>query len=146
MPKRENLQRKLEQAQRKGDAKRIAEHEAELSLPEFPRELGYLWRVYHRIRRRMAGGFAAPNPIGWQEIDAFVRQTKFRLAPWEIELLETIDDAFLQPQLAALKDKVKKPGAASTELVDSSDTKSVRNLMRSIGKRRSGKGKAKENV
>lgn len=131
----------MEQAQRKGDAKKIAEIEDELTLPEFPRELGYLWRVYHRIRRRMAGGFAAPNPIGWQDIDAFVRQTNFRLAPWEIELLETLDDAFLQPQLVAIKAKIPKPGAAPTEMVDSSDTKSVRNLMRSIGKRRSGKGK-----
>lgn len=131
----------MEQAQRKGDVKKIAELEVELTLPEFPRELGYLWRVYHRIRRRMAGGFAAPNPIGWQDIDAFVRQTSFRLAPWEIELLETLDDAFLQPQLVAIKAKTPKPGAAATEMVDSSDTKSVRSLMRSIGKRRIGKGK-----
>lgn len=121
---------------RKKDAAKIAELNDELQLPDFPRELSYIWRAYHRIRRRMAGGFAGPNPIGWQDIDAFVRQTKFVLAPWEIELLEAIDDSYLQPIYTALKDKNRKP-AAEAEMIDASDTKRIRNLMRSIGKRRS---------
>lgn len=62
-------------------------------------------------------------------------------APWEVEVIEAIDDAFRHPQLSALKAKTTKPGAVTTDLIDSSDTKSVRNLMRSIGKRRIGKGK-----
>jgi hypothetical protein len=121
---------------RKKDAAKIAELNDELTLPEFPRELSYLWRVYHRIRRRMAGGFAGPNPIGWQDIGAFMHVTRFRLAPWEIELLEAIDDSYLQPIYTALKDKNKKP--AEVEMIDATDTKRIRNLMRSIGKRRSG--------
>ncbi len=44
----------------------------------------------------MAGGFAGPNPIGWQDIDAFSRRSGVRLAPWEIEILERIDDLFLR--------------------------------------------------
>jgi hypothetical protein len=73
-------------------------------------------------------------------MEAFEYVTRFRFAPWEVELIETIDDAFRSPQLVALKSKTK-PGAASTEMIDASDTKSVKNLFRSIGKRRSGKGK-----
>jgi hypothetical protein len=71
---------------------------------------------------------------------AFMHVTCFRFAPWEVELIETIDDAFRSPQLVALKNKTK-PGAAPTEMIDSSDTKSIKNLLRSIGKRRSGNGK-----
>lgn len=107
-------------------------------MPEFPRELSYLWRAYHRVRRRMGGGFSGPNPIGWQDLEAFVHVTRFRFSPWEVELLEAIDDAYLHPQLVAVKSKQATP-----ELIDASDTKSIRNLMRSIGKRRSGKGNKK---
>lgn len=137
VPKRERIQQRLESALRKKDAAKIAELNDELTLPDFPRELTYLWRVYHRIRRRMAGGVAGPNPIGWRDIEAFMHATRFRLAPWEIELLEAIDDSYLQPIYTALRDKTKTP-AAEAEMIDASDTKRIRNLMRSIGKRRSG--------
>jgi hypothetical protein len=107
-------------------------------LPEFPRELGYLWRAYHRLRKRTGDGFSSANPISWRDVEAFEYVTRFRFAPWEVELIETIDDAFRSPQLVALK---TKPGAAATDLIDASDTKSVKSLFKSIGKRRSGKGK-----
>lgn len=64
-------------------------------MPPFPESLAYLWRTYLRLRRRMGGGFAGPNPIGWQDIDAFARRAGARLAPWEIETLEAIDDLFV---------------------------------------------------
>jgi hypothetical protein len=70
-------------------------------MPAFPRELSYLWRTYLRLRRRMAGGFSGPNPIGWQDIDAFSRRSGTRLTPWEIELIERIDDLFLSPEKPA---------------------------------------------
>ena len=65
-------------------------------MPPFPKALAYLWRAYFRLRRRMAGGFAGPNPIGWQDIDAFVRQSGLRLAPWELDLIEALDDLYLE--------------------------------------------------
>jgi hypothetical protein len=123
----------LDNALRKKDVAKIAQFNDELKLPEFPKELGYLWRVYQRIRRRMSSGFAGPNPIGWIDIDAFVRQTKFPLAPWEIELLEAIDDAYLEPQAQALREKI---GKTKIETVDASDTKAVRGLMRGLADRR----------
>ena len=34
------------------------------------------------------------NPISWPDIDAFVRQSRTVLAPWEIRLIEDLDDLF----------------------------------------------------
>ncbi len=83
-------------------------------------------------------GFSGPNPIEWPDIESFSRQTGTRLMPWEIEALESVDDAFLQPaakQAAASKDKT---GAAG--MVDVSDGRGVRALLRSIV----GRGKTKK--
>ena len=59
-----------------------------------PKALAYLFLSYMRIRRRKGGGFGV-TPIEWPDIDAFVRNSQFRLAPWEIEVIESLDDAFL---------------------------------------------------
>lgn len=59
-----------------------------------PKALAYLFRVYLRIRRRKGGGFGL-TPIEWPDIDAFVRNSQFRLAPWEVEIIEEIDDLYL---------------------------------------------------
>jgi hypothetical protein len=93
--KRQSLERQIERAEIEGKVARVAEIEAELEMPEFPEPLAYLWRTYLRLRRRMAGGFAGHNPIGWQDIDAFSRRAGLRLSPWEIETLERIDDLFV---------------------------------------------------
>jgi hypothetical protein len=133
--KRENLERKLAQARRskhKNAAADVLKLEDELKVPEFPKELSYLWRIHQRLRRRTASGFNGPNPIEWRAIDAFVRRTGFELTSWEIEMLEAIDDAFMQPSYVP----VAKPAAPATELIDASDTKSVRSLFKSIGLRR----------
>ncbi|MCG8270991.1 hypothetical protein MIC97_05645 [Aquamicrobium sp. NLF2-7] len=47
------------------------------------------------MRRRTAAGFNGPNPIAIEAIDAFLRCSGLRLAPWEFELIEEIDDLFL---------------------------------------------------
>lgn len=38
------------------------------------------------------------SPIGWSDIDAFSRRAQVRLAPWEIELIEELDDVYLAHQ------------------------------------------------
>lgn len=63
-------------------------------MPPLPLALGYLWRAYNRLRRRKGSGFG-PGPIEWPDIDAFLRLSGFALAPWEIEVIEEIDDVFL---------------------------------------------------
>ncbi|KQS84122.1 hypothetical protein ASG68_22640 [Rhizobium sp. Leaf453] len=77
-------------------SEKIAEYEAELALPEFPKDLGFLWSAYNRIRRRkspLQNGASAP--IEWPDIDAFCRNTGMKLDPWQIEVLEDLDNAFL---------------------------------------------------
>lgn len=64
-------------------------------MPAFPDELRYLWKAYLRLRNRMGSGFAGPLPIGWGDIDAFSRNSRISLAPWEVEILEALDDAYL---------------------------------------------------
>lgn len=73
---------------------RIAELEAELALPPFPEALAYLWTAYNRIRRRKGMGFSGPLPIELSDIDAFSRMC-VRLEPWEVELIELLDDVYL---------------------------------------------------
>lgn len=48
-----------------------------------------------RIRRRKGGSGFGLSPIEWPDIDAFVRNSQFRLTPWELEVIEDIDDVFL---------------------------------------------------
>lgn len=81
----------------------------------------------------MAGGFAGPNPIGWQDIDAFTRCSGFRLAPWEVELIEALDDIYLQPARQAVP---QQKGQAVRSVASASDGAGVRALMSSIGVRR----------
>lgn len=60
--------------------------------------LFYLWRTFNRLRRRVGStGFGA-NPISWSDIDAFSRHSKFYLAPWEIEIIEELDDLYMTQQ------------------------------------------------
>jgi hypothetical protein len=84
------------QLERTRDSKRIAEIEQELALPPFPEEYAYLWKAYHRIRARKGGGPAGVLPIEWPDIDAFVRNSKQRFDPMDIEIIEALDDVFLR--------------------------------------------------
>lgn len=89
---RETLQGLLDRA--RTDERRV-ELEAELAVLPLPRELDYLWRAFWRLAgRRQSTGFG-PARISWMEIDAFVRLSGVRFTPWEIELIEELDDLYL---------------------------------------------------
>lgn len=105
-------------------------------MPPFPQELDYLWRAYHRLRHRTGMGFASANPLSWHDIDAFVRQTGLRLAPWEIEAIESVDNAFLQ---MAPKPALPQQQQDLAESAPVNDPQAVKSLLRSIGKQRSNK-------
>ena len=64
-------------------------------MPEFPASVGYVWSAWRRIRRRKAHGFNGHDPIEWPDIDAFVRRTGTMLDPFDIDLIEALDDLFL---------------------------------------------------
>lgn len=85
----------LERAERKQHAGRIAELSAQLAVPPFPAALSHLWRYYWRLRRRKAGGMNGPAPVEWPDIEAFVSRAKVILPPWEVELIEKLDDLYL---------------------------------------------------
>lgn len=74
---------------------RKLEYQRELAAPPAPASLIYLLQIYHRIRRRKAGNGFGPSPVEWPDIDAFVRNAGIVLAPWELEIIETLDDVFL---------------------------------------------------
>lgn len=98
-------------------------------MPPFPTALGYVWQRYFRIRHRIAMGFNGPNPIGWQDIDAFIRRSGLSLMPWEIEIIEALDDLYLTSTI-----KKPQPVVASAPV---QDAKAVRSVLASIGQRRS---------
>lgn len=78
------------------DPVKRAEREAELACPPFPEALRHVWSAFCRLSaRRGANGFSI-NPISWPDIDAYVRHSKMPLAPWEIRLIEELDDLFRQ--------------------------------------------------
>nr|WP_244422833.1 hypothetical protein [Bradyrhizobium sp. ORS 278] len=70
-----------------------AEYEAELSVPPLPAELERAWHGFCRLSARRRVGLAI-EPIGWADLDAFMRLTGIRLSPFEIELIEMLDDLY----------------------------------------------------
>lgn len=70
--------------------------------------LAYLWLAYRRLRRRKGGGMG-PGPIEWPDIDAFLRLSGLSLVPWEIEVIEDLDDAFMGAVAAAQKPSAQPP-------------------------------------
>jgi len=72
--------------------------EHELALPPFPASLFYIWNIYHRLRRRKGGNGFGVSPCEWPDIAAFAALTGTRLAPWEVGLIERLDDAFIAAQ------------------------------------------------
>ncbi|MCA0032767.1 hypothetical protein [Mesorhizobium sp. B263B2A] len=85
---RETLQGLLARAR---EPKRKAELAAELDVPPLPACLTYLWSTFLRISNRRS----ADAPLLWSEIDAFLRVTGRRFDPWEIEMMEALDRAYL---------------------------------------------------
>lgn len=87
----------------KTPAKR-AEIEAELAVPPLPRGSEYLWRIFLRLHARRQSMGMGPARLSWGEFADFQRLTGMRLAPWEVAILEQLDDV-------ALKDRGEKAKA-----------------------------------
>jgi hypothetical protein len=80
------------------DPVKRARREAELECPPLPHAANVLWRVFMRLRRRKGSNGFAASPIEWPDIDAFLRLSRLTLTPWEIEIVEGLDDLFLKNQ------------------------------------------------
>jgi len=74
-----------------------------------PQSVSYLWSAYIRLHaRRSSNGFGS-NPLTWSDIEAFSRLSGIRLLPWEVEIIESIDNAYIAKQAEDAKAKVDKP-------------------------------------
>lgn len=85
-------------------------------MPPFPKAVEYLYAAWGRMRSRKAAGMAGPAPIEWHDLDAFLRLTGTRLAPWEIRIIERLDDTYLrvmaaeESDLQGIKQQIKDAG------------------------------------
>lgn len=70
--------------------------------------MDHVWRAFSRLRRRKGGNGFAPQPLEFGDLDAFLRLTGARLAPWEIELVEQLDDLFLAKSAGGAKEDPAK--------------------------------------
>jgi hypothetical protein len=51
---------------------------------------------YYRLRRRKGGNGFGYVPIEWPDIDAFQRNARIEFAPWEVQIIEHLDDIFMR--------------------------------------------------
>jgi hypothetical protein len=70
--------------------------QSDLSLPPFPEAVRYLWDAYLRLRRRKSVDMMGNAlPLEWPDILAFNQLAGLRLKPWEIEIIERLDNIYL---------------------------------------------------
>jgi hypothetical protein len=94
------LERAVENARTEERRRALQE---ELDGPPAPEGAEHLWDTFMRIStRRGSTGFGAA-PLSWSDLDAFVRMTRCPLSPWEIEVIERLDDLFMAEQARAVK-------------------------------------------
>lgn len=98
---RDRLLSRLERAERKGHQGWIATLEAQLACPPFPTALSYLWQAFLRLRGRAMPTMSGPGPITYSDLDSYTRLTRMSLAPWEVQILENLDDIYLASVSAA---------------------------------------------
>lgn len=85
-----------------------------------------------RLRRRKAMGFAGFDKIEWPDIDAFLRRSGVRLAPWEIALIEDLDDIFCR-EMAAGREATKTEAAEAAKDSVKNTAKRSRTVTRKQG-------------
>lgn len=77
-------------------AEKVAEYRAQLRVPPRPPAYEHLWDAFVRMRRRKPGApMGGVQPLEMGDIANFLRLTGQRLAPWEVEVIEGLDDAYL---------------------------------------------------
>lgn len=80
-------------------------------MPEFPRVLSYLWARFTRLRnRRTSNGFGS-NPITWQDMVFFSQLTGVQFRPWEIEIIEDLDNLDRSEQARSLRSNPSSDGS-----------------------------------
>lgn len=72
-----------------------------------------------------------PNPITWQEIDSYCRQTFAGLTVWEKRLIRRIDDIAIGKAVEKMKTSAK-PGRQEPEPIPITDTAGLKALFSGI--------------
>ena len=78
----------------------VAERSGELparlrDAPRCPDALTYLWSLFVRLRARCTPSMGVAR-ILYTDFAAFMQVTGQRLSPWEIGVLERVDDAYAE--------------------------------------------------
>ena len=71
----------------------------EAEQPELPAEVAELWRAFLRLSGRRARGMDL-HPISYEAIAVYQRLYRYEFSPWEIEMIEELDGAWM---LAAIE-------------------------------------------
>ncbi|HEY0838178.1 MAG TPA: hypothetical protein VGE72_29995 [Azospirillum sp.] len=58
----------------------------------------HLWRWFLDLHGRRGSNGYGPNPLDFREIQAWAAVAGLRPAPWEIEVITALDDAYLRHQ------------------------------------------------
>lgn len=69
----------------------------------------YLLQWFWRLRNRNKSGFNGPDPVSWEALDAWVRLSGDNPEPWEINVLEALDDAYVAAVDRAQSKTFSKP-------------------------------------
>lgn len=67
------------------------------SLPQVPLETAHIWRWFLDLNGPRGAAFTV-NPISWADTAAYFNLKRIRPDPWEIDLLRSLDDAYLAIQ------------------------------------------------
>lgn len=100
---------------RAGSPERRRELEEELAVPDIPTPAAYLWNVFLRLHSRRSANEAGPAPLSWVEIAAFSKLLGINFSPWEIGVLEALDDVYLTEQRNAMRNSLEEARARRTE-------------------------------
>lgn len=76
---------------------------AELRGPPIPASAAYLWQWWWRLHRRRPSGGMGIASITWSEIKAWSELTGTEVLPWEIEIIEAVEDEFMKSVNRRLK-------------------------------------------
>lgn len=77
-----------------------------------PPETAYLWRWFRDLEMARQGGQMGPQPLTYQEMEAWSRLARVRLTPWEADCLRSLDVVYLNDYA---KDKAGDNAAPMTE-------------------------------
>jgi len=68
-----------------------------------PEETAYIWRWFLRLHHRRRPGPGGPPPLTWSDIDGFFRRIRETPQRWEVELIEELDDVFMDVRYSEQK-------------------------------------------